>query len=65
MRLVPKLTKALEEQGQGDIMLLIGGTIAEQEVQQLLESGVAAVFPVGTFTSTIVEYIQCNLQPRT
>jgi methylmalonyl-CoA mutase C-terminal domain/subunit len=65
MRLIPKLTKALEEQGQQDIMLLVGGTISDQEVQQLLESGVDAVFPVGTFTSTIVEYIQSNLQPRT
>ena len=65
MRLIPKLTKALEEQGQQDIMLLIGGTIAEKEVQQLLESGVDAVFPVGTFTTTIVDYIRSNLQPRT
>ena len=58
MRLIPRLAGALQEQGQGDVALLVGGTIPDKDVQPLLESGVDAVFPVGTFTSTIVDHVR-------
>ena len=55
MRLIPRLTQALEKQGHKDMLLLVGGTIPDQDIQPLHDIGVSAVFPVGTFTSTIVE----------
>ena len=58
MRLIPRLAGALSEQGQGDVALLVGGTIPDKDVQSLLDSGVDAVFPVGTFTTTIVEHVR-------
>ena len=58
MRLIPKLVQALDKHGHGDAILLVGGTIPDQDVQPLLDMGVGAVFPVGTFTDTIVEYVQ-------
>ncbi len=61
IRLIPKLTQALERYGQEDALLLVGGTIPDQDIQPLRDIGVDAVFPVGTFTSTIIEYIKSNV----
>jgi methylmalonyl-CoA mutase C-terminal domain/subunit len=60
MRLIPRLARALDDQGQGDVVLLVGGTIPDKDVQPLMESGVDAVFPVGTFTSAIVDYVRSH-----
>ena len=62
MRLIPRLTQALERQGQTDVLLLVGGTIPDQDFQPLADLGVDKVFPVGTFTSAIVEYLQSNVK---
>jgi methylmalonyl-CoA mutase C-terminal domain/subunit len=58
MRLIPRLAAALEAQGRKDVRLLVGGTIPDQDIQPLRDAGVDAVFPVGTFTSAIVDYVQ-------
>ena len=62
MRLVPKIVHALEGEGATDVQLLIGGTIPEKDVQPLMDMGVGAVFPVGTFTNTIIEHIKGNVR---
>ncbi len=48
LTLLPALKKALEEQGRGDIMTVIGGVIPPDDVPTLLEMGAAAVFLPGT-----------------
>ena len=65
MRLIPKLTQALESHGHKDVLVLVGGTIPDKDIQPLRDMGVNAVFPVGTFTSTIVEYIKSNVGEST
>ena len=60
MRLIPKVVNALAEEGADDVKVLVGGTIPETDVQPLMEAGVDAVFPVGTFTSAIVEYVKAS-----
>ena len=63
MRLMPRLTKALDDRGlSGDLLLLVGGTIPEDDVEPLREIGVHGVFPVGSFTSEMIEFIQANVQ---
>jgi methylmalonyl-CoA mutase C-terminal domain/subunit len=63
MRLIPRLTQALERRGLLDeVLLLVGGTIPDQDVAQLEEMGVNRVFPVGTFTQTMIDYIQANVR---
>ena len=62
MRLLPRLTNALEERGLlGQVLLLVGGTIPEQDVEPLQNLGVNGVFPVGTFTRTMVDFIKANV----
>ena len=65
MRLIPRLTRALDQRGLlGELLLLVGGTIPDQDVEPLREMGVSGVFPVGTFTRTMVDYIQQNVEAK-
>ena len=61
MRLIPRLTQALDDrQLLGNLLLLVGGTIPEQDVEPLKALGVHGVFPVGTFTQELVDFINEN-----
>ena len=63
MRLMPRLAMALDERGlTGDLLLLVGGTIPEDDVAPLREMGVHGVFPVGSFTSEMIDFIQANVR---
>lgn len=63
MRLMPRMVDALERHGlrdgsvDGNITLLVGGTIPDGDVEPLRELGVDGVFPVGSFTGQMVEFI--------
>jgi len=48
LTLAPELIEALEAQGRGEVMVVVGGVIPPQDVQTLLDAGVAAVYPPGT-----------------
>ena len=62
MRLVPRLTKALRDRGlMDDVLLLVGGTIPEDDVGPLQTMGVGGVFPVGSFTYDMTEFITRNV----
>jgi methylmalonyl-CoA mutase C-terminal domain/subunit len=62
MRLMPRLTKALDDRGlTGDLLVLVGGTIPEDDVEPLREMGVHGVFPVGSFTTDMIEFITANV----
>ena len=62
MRLVPRLTAALEQRGlNSEILLLVGGTIPEDDVAPLQALGVDGVFPVGSYTSHMIDFIFANV----
>ena len=61
MRLIPRLAQALEQRGVNDALLLVGGTIPEEDVAPLEEMGVHGVFPVGTFTQTMIDFIESRV----
>ena len=62
MRLIPRLTKALQErQINDDTLLIVGGTIPDDDVEQLHELGVHGIFPVGSFTTSMTEFITENI----
>jgi methylmalonyl-CoA mutase len=48
LTLVPELKAALEEQGRGDIMIVVGGVIPPQDYDEVLAAGAKAIFPPGT-----------------
>ena len=62
MRLMPRLTAALEQRGlAGEVLLLLGGTIPEDDVEPLHAMGVHGVFPVGSFTTDMIDFINANI----
>jgi len=46
--LAPKLVAALREQGAGEILVVCGGVIPDQDHEMLKQAGVAAIFGPGT-----------------
>ena len=48
LTLVPELKAALEAEGRGDIMIVVGGVIPPQDYDELRAAGAAAIFPPGT-----------------
>ena len=63
LRLIPRLTQALNDKGLADVLLLVGGTIPEYDVEPLEKMGVDRVFPVGTFTQTMIDFIDDRVRP--
>ena len=57
MTVFPKIMKLMKEKGLDDVLLTGGGIIPDADMKTLNESGVGTLFPPGTDTGTIIEYI--------
>jgi methylmalonyl-CoA mutase C-terminal domain/subunit len=57
MTLFPRILKLLQEKGLGDIPVLAGGIIPDDDLPALKEMGIASVFGPGTSTQEIAESI--------
>jgi methylmalonyl-CoA mutase C-terminal domain/subunit len=53
-----KLVEALRERGVGDVLLVVGGVIPRDHVEQLKAMGVDEVFTPGTMMSDIVRFVR-------
>jgi methylmalonyl-CoA mutase C-terminal domain/subunit len=62
--IVPRVTELLRVNKMEDVLLLVGGTIPEQDIEPLKKAGVAAIFGPGTAMDQIVEFIRKNVKPR-
>ncbi len=54
----PKILDLMREKGMTDVLLTGGGIIPDADAQKLNNLGVARLFPPGTDTSSIIQYIQ-------
>jgi len=63
MTLVPRVVELLREQDAGDVVVTVGGTIPAQDIPELKDLGVAAVFTPGAPTSDIIEFIRSSVTP--
>ncbi len=61
MALVPKIIRLLRERGMGDVLVLVGGIIPDEDVPKLRALGVRGIFGPGTLTSDIVAFIRREL----
>ena len=57
MTLVPRIVDGLREAGADDVLVVVGGTIPQDDAEELKALGVAAVFGPGAPTSEIVDYL--------
>jgi methylmalonyl-CoA mutase C-terminal domain/subunit len=58
MTLVPRIVELLRGEGVEDVVVTVGGTIPSDDIPELRELGVAAVFTPGAPTSDIIDFIK-------
>ena len=58
MTLVPRIVALLREQGAGNVIVTVGGTIPAEDIPTLKDLGVAEVFTPGATTSAAIEFIR-------
>jgi methylmalonyl-CoA mutase C-terminal domain/subunit len=56
--IVPKLMAALKEAGLGDVAVIVGGIVPDEDEQMLLDAGVARVFHPGSSLDDIAAFIR-------
>jgi methylmalonyl-CoA mutase C-terminal domain/subunit len=64
MTLVPRIVERLRDQGVGDVVITVGGTIPDFDIAALEELGVAKVFTPGTPTQAIIDFIESAVRER-
>ena len=64
MTLVPRIIELLKAQDAGEIVVVVGGTIPADDIPQLTEIGVSAVFTPGTPTQVIIDFINGAVTPK-
>src|SRR5471030_2774575 len=58
MTVFPKIIQLMKDKKMDDVLLTGGGIIPDKDIVKLNEMGVGKLFPPGTDTSLIVEYIK-------
>jgi methylmalonyl-CoA mutase C-terminal domain/subunit len=58
MTVFPKVMELMKQKGMNDVLLTGGGIIPEEDVHQLQAAGVGRLFPPGTPTGEIADYIR-------
>jgi methylmalonyl-CoA mutase len=64
LTLVPELRAALEAQGRGDIMVVVGGVVPPHDYEALHKAGAEAIFPPGTVIAEAAEELVHKLNRR-
>ena len=65
MTLFPRVKALLEQAGRGEVLLIGGGIIPQEDVAALESKGIARLFGPGTSSSEIVEFITSAIGQRT
>ena len=58
MTLVPRIASLLKNEGADDVVLVVGGTIPGEDIDELKKVGVAEVFTPGAPVQGIVDYLR-------
>jgi methylmalonyl-CoA mutase C-terminal domain/subunit len=58
MTLVPRIVAGLRAEGADDVLVVVGGTIPDDDAEQLKSLGVAQVFGPGATTTEIVDFLR-------
>jgi methylmalonyl-CoA mutase, C-terminal domain len=63
--IIPRIHQLLKAQHAENILLVLGGTIPEEDIPHLKQNGVSAIFGPGTPLETTIVFIRENVKPRT
>ena len=62
--IVPRICELLKAQGLGDILLIVGGIIPDEDIPRLKQLGVTEVFQPGASTQDIIDFIRGRVPQR-
>ena len=62
--IVPRVMALLKSNQMTDVLVVLGGTIPQNDIASLKEAGVAAIFGPGTSMAGIVKFIRENVKER-
>ena len=62
--IVPRVMDLLKQNKMDDVLVVVGGIIPNQDMENLKLAGVAAIFQPGTSMDDIVQFIRANVKPR-
>ena len=54
---VPEVMRLLRDKGMGDVMVLVGGLIPDEDIDWLKQQGIKEVFGAGADTNQLVEMV--------
>jgi methylmalonyl-CoA mutase C-terminal domain/subunit len=60
--IVPRVMDLLKQNKMDDVLVLVGGIIPDQDINNLKKQGVAAIFQPGTAMDDIVQFIRANVK---
>ncbi len=60
--IVPRVMELLKQNKMDDVLVLVGGIIPDQDIENLKKLGVAAIFQPGTAMDSIVQFICSNVK---
>ncbi len=62
--IVPRVHELLKQHKMDDVLLLVGGIIPDQDMENLKQNGASGIFQPGTPMDEIIEFIRKNVKPR-
>jgi methylmalonyl-CoA mutase, C-terminal domain len=62
--LFPRIMEEMRKRGMGDILVLGGGIIPQDDIPALKATGIREIFGPGTDTRAIIAYVREHLTPR-
>jgi methylmalonyl-CoA mutase C-terminal domain/subunit len=62
--LFPRIMELLKQNSMEDVLIVAGGIIPDQDIPLLKQSGISEIFPPGTSTVTIVDFIKNNVKAK-
>jgi methylmalonyl-CoA mutase C-terminal domain/subunit len=60
--IVPRVVELLREKEMNDVIVVVGGTIPDEDAAHLKSNGVAAVFQPGASLDGIVDFIESSVR---
>ncbi|MFI5135271.1 MAG: methylmalonyl-CoA mutase, partial [Chitinophagales bacterium] len=64
MTVFPKIIHLMKEKGMNDVLVTGGGIIPDDDMKKLNEMGVGKLFPPGTNTHEIADYVRTEVPAR-
>lgn len=61
LHLFPPVVEGLRQQNAGDVVVVGGGVIPDEDIPELKAAGIAGIFGPGTTTTRVIEFIKETL----